>query len=206
MISSAYLRTPTRLLALFVVLGGLPLAALGWLTWRFLDQDRALEGQRIRERLENDASLLARESDRALAAWEDLLTASAPNVPATLRAEGVFLAFNQKGILRREGVASPITHWSIPALKRPRRFSPPPKPSSFAKARSQAPLRYIAKSLPPGTGRNAPQPSCGSPDAFANRISSRMRYSHHGGIVLELTAGPNSTNGRSRAQSGSAQS
>lgn len=107
MISSAYLRTPTRLLALFVVLGGLPLAALGWLTWRFLDQDRALEGQRIRERLENDASLLARESDHALAAWEHLLTASAPNVPATLRAEGVFLAFNQKGILRREGVALP---------------------------------------------------------------------------------------------------
>ncbi len=107
MISSAYLRTPTRLLVLFVVLGGLPLAALGWLTWRFLDQDRALEGQRIRERLENDASLLARESDRALAAWEDLLTASGPNVPATLRADGVFLAFNQKGILRSEGVALP---------------------------------------------------------------------------------------------------
>ena len=36
---------PIKLLALFLVLAGLPLATLGWLGWRLLDQDRALAGE-----------------------------------------------------------------------------------------------------------------------------------------------------------------
>ena len=47
-----WLRPPGRTLAVFLclmlVLGG----ALGWLGWQLLKQDRALEGQRVQERLE----------------------------------------------------------------------------------------------------------------------------------------------------------
>ena len=107
MIASRYLGTPARLLALFVVLGGVPLAALGWLAWRLLDQDRVLERQRVRERLENDASLLARESERALARWEDLLSGNEPSLAAALPAKSTFLVFDQKGVLRRKGLALP---------------------------------------------------------------------------------------------------
>jgi hypothetical protein len=46
------LAAPVRLLALFVVISGVPLVALGWLGWRVLQQDRALETQRLRERLD----------------------------------------------------------------------------------------------------------------------------------------------------------
>jgi signal transduction histidine kinase len=50
-----------RMLLLFLVLTGLPIAAFGWLGWRFLQQDRDLESQRQRERLQNASELLARE-------------------------------------------------------------------------------------------------------------------------------------------------
>ena len=66
MITRKHLAAPVKLLALFVLLAGIPLAALGWLGWRLLEQDRALETQRLRERLENAASLLAHELDRGL--------------------------------------------------------------------------------------------------------------------------------------------
>ena len=98
-----YLRTPARLLAMLGVLAVLPLSALGWLAWRFLEQDRALEGQRIRERLETDASLLARESESAILKWEDQIKASSPSLPK----ESVFLAFNQRGILSRKSTSLP---------------------------------------------------------------------------------------------------
>ena len=50
-----------RMLLLFLVLTALPIAAFGWLGWRFLQQDRDLESQRQRERLQNASELLARE-------------------------------------------------------------------------------------------------------------------------------------------------
>jgi hypothetical protein len=49
----AKLSAPVRLLTLFVLLAGVPLAALGWLGWKLVDQDRARENQREKERLEN---------------------------------------------------------------------------------------------------------------------------------------------------------
>ena len=48
-------RTLTVFLCLILVLGG----ALGWLGWRLLKQDRALEGQRLQERLELAADHMA---------------------------------------------------------------------------------------------------------------------------------------------------
>ncbi len=48
-------RTLTVFLCLMLVLGG----ALGWLGWQWLKQDRALEGQRLKERLESAADHMA---------------------------------------------------------------------------------------------------------------------------------------------------
>ena len=55
---------PLRLPVWFTVLAGIPLAALGWLGWRLLVQERALEQQRQRERLEDAAGTTAHDLDR----------------------------------------------------------------------------------------------------------------------------------------------
>lgn len=57
MVTRAFHAVPVKLLPLFLVLAGIPLAALGWLGWRLVEQDRVLEQQRLRERLENGANL-----------------------------------------------------------------------------------------------------------------------------------------------------
>jgi hypothetical protein len=48
-----HLSSPVALLALFLLVTGIPLVTVVRLgSWRLLDQDRALENQRVRERLE----------------------------------------------------------------------------------------------------------------------------------------------------------
>jgi hypothetical protein len=69
-------------------------------------QDRALERQRLRERLANDAGMLATESERALAAWEAVLTGVAQS-SAVAPSRDVFLVFSGEGMLRRGGVPLP---------------------------------------------------------------------------------------------------
>ncbi len=65
-----WLHPPGRLLVVFlclmVVLGG----ALGWLGWQWLKQDRALEGQRLQERLEQTADQIAAALQLSLADLE----------------------------------------------------------------------------------------------------------------------------------------
>jgi signal transduction histidine kinase len=106
MTTSRYFGPPARLLLLFVLLAGLPLAVLGWLGWRLLDQDRALEHQRVRDRLDNDASLLAAESGRVFSGWEALLGDAAVRASA-MPAGTIFLRFDSQGVVRNEGVALP---------------------------------------------------------------------------------------------------
>src|SRR5512137_547152 len=48
---------PSYVPAMFVILMLTLAAALYWLSWRLLQQDRALEGQRTRERLEHSVDL-----------------------------------------------------------------------------------------------------------------------------------------------------
>ncbi len=50
-------RPPRHLLMLFLVTTLVLALALGWLSWRLLQQDRALESQRIQERLQQVAPL-----------------------------------------------------------------------------------------------------------------------------------------------------
>src|SRR6266705_1408424 len=56
---SQWFRSPRYLLTLFLAIMLVLAATLGWLGWRLLEQDRALENQRTQERLENAADLIA---------------------------------------------------------------------------------------------------------------------------------------------------
>jgi signal transduction histidine kinase len=107
MITNQQFSTPKRLLVLFLVVAGIPFAALAWLGWRSLEQDRTLENQRSRERLENAASLLAHELDRGLASWEELIPSVAQGVAIELPLNSVLLVFDSGGIVRHQGVRLP---------------------------------------------------------------------------------------------------
>jgi len=118
-----------KLPVLFVVIAGIPVVALGWLGWRLLEQDRALESQRQRERLENAAGLLARELDRGLAAWEELLPAVMQGAPAALPADAAAMVFDGQGVRYARGVPLPyFPH--VPPL-------PAPSASLFAAAEAR---------------------------------------------------------------------
>ena len=61
------MRRSARWPAVLVVAGCLVFALLGGALWRLIEQERVVERARLRERLENGASLVVRESERALA-------------------------------------------------------------------------------------------------------------------------------------------
>jgi signal transduction histidine kinase len=93
---------------LFVLLSAIPLAAFGWLGWRTLKQDREIETDRKKERLDDAAGLLTREFDRALTAWEDLLRSALQNENSSdLPAGAVLVVFDSRGIVSRQGVRLP---------------------------------------------------------------------------------------------------
>jgi len=100
-------RNPLKLLALFVLLSGIPLVALGWLGWRVVQQDRALETQRVREQLDNAATLVTRELDRGLTAWEAMLAIGGVGQPVMLPPDAVFLLITADGVAQHQGVALP---------------------------------------------------------------------------------------------------
>ncbi len=107
MVSRSPHRAPVKLLALFVLLSAIPLAALGWLGWRVLQQDGSLESQRVRERLDNAASLVARELDRGLTVWEALLPAAAGGRAVALPPGTVFLLIATDGVVQQQGTPLP---------------------------------------------------------------------------------------------------
>jgi signal transduction histidine kinase len=77
---SQWFRPPRHLPALFVGIMVVLAVTLGWLSWRFLEQDRKLENQRIQERLETSADLigagLLRKIGETEAQLAELLTLS----------------------------------------------------------------------------------------------------------------------------------
>jgi signal transduction histidine kinase len=101
------LASPTKLLALFLVLSGIPLIALGWLGWRVLEQDRALEAQRSRDQLENAAGTLTRALERELTAWETLAQQAANGRPAEPPAGTTLLIFDGDGVMEQRGTNLP---------------------------------------------------------------------------------------------------
>ena len=74
----AWFRPARHLLALSLVVTMLPAAALFWLSWRSLEQDRLLEAQRIRTRSEQAADLIVTALEQRLAALEPRLHDVAP--------------------------------------------------------------------------------------------------------------------------------
>lgn len=77
-----WLRPPRHLLGLFLVVTVGPAIALAWLSWRILEQDRALATQRVQERIEHAADLITAAIERRLAGLEAQLPALAASPPA----------------------------------------------------------------------------------------------------------------------------
>jgi signal transduction histidine kinase len=71
---SRWFRPPRYLLTLFLAIMLVLAATLGWLGWRLLEQDRALESQRTQERLDNAADLIGASLLRKFSEREDQLT------------------------------------------------------------------------------------------------------------------------------------
>ena len=69
-----WLRPPRNLLVLFLGTTLVLTAGLGWLGWRLLQQDRAVEAQRVRDRLDSSADLITAEIRQTLSATEAQLT------------------------------------------------------------------------------------------------------------------------------------
>lgn len=99
-----------RLPALFALAGVIVLGGLTWMGWRLIGQDRALENQNIRDRLESASSLICRELDRSLAEWEN-----AQRAPAG----GVLVTFSSTGIVRQQGVPLPFQPFVAPPAEPP---------------------------------------------------------------------------------------
>ncbi|MDP2914796.1 MAG: hypothetical protein Q8O91_05020, partial [Candidatus Aminicenantes bacterium] len=68
------LRPPRNVLVLFIAVSAVSLSVLFWLSWRLLKQDRALENQRIQERLERAADLIVTSLDLGLSEIENRLS------------------------------------------------------------------------------------------------------------------------------------
>lgn len=69
-----WLRPPGRTLSVFLCLMIVLGAALGWLGWQWLKQDRALQGQRVQERLEQAADRISTALRQSLADLESELS------------------------------------------------------------------------------------------------------------------------------------
>ena len=86
-----WFRAPRRLPLLFLAMAVAPAVALLWLGWRLLEQDRALEAQRIHERLESAADLAGAQLRQAQAEIEEALMGV-----ASLPAREVAAALSQR--------------------------------------------------------------------------------------------------------------
>ena len=69
-----WFRSPRYVLTLFLAIMLVLAASLSWLSWRLLKQDRALESQRIQERLDNAADLITASLLRKLSESKDQFT------------------------------------------------------------------------------------------------------------------------------------
>jgi len=95
-----WLRPPRHILALFVVVAIVSASALGWLSWLLLDQDKAVERQRQRDRLEQAADRAASKMQSALAELDRLQSHDADSAPPGVI---VVTTGNQALLVRPEG-------------------------------------------------------------------------------------------------------
>jgi signal transduction histidine kinase len=95
-------RAPGKLLALFLLVVGVPFAALAWLGWYVIEQDSALEERRIRERLDSAAGLICGELDRKLASWAEALRGVAEGTPTNLPSDVACVVFDATRAVRHQ--------------------------------------------------------------------------------------------------------
>jgi two-component system phosphate regulon sensor histidine kinase PhoR len=95
-------RTPGKLLTLFLLVIGVPFAALAWLGWYVIEQDSALEERRIRERLDSAAGLICGDLDRKLASWAEALRGVAEGTPTNLPSDVACVVFDATRAVRHQ--------------------------------------------------------------------------------------------------------
>ena len=86
-----WFRPPRHLLALFLAVTIIPATALAWLSWRLVQQDRALASQRVQEQLEHAADLVAADFERRLADIQEQLPTLAASPPAGLPSDALIV-------------------------------------------------------------------------------------------------------------------
>jgi signal transduction histidine kinase len=92
---------PRHLLALFIAIVVLPAAALAWLAWRTFEQDRALERQRLHDRLEAAATSVASGLETGLDKLSRQLPALAAASSVLLPDDSVLLVVRDEGVGER---------------------------------------------------------------------------------------------------------
>src|SRR5438477_5061697 len=94
---SLWFRSPRYVLTLFLAIMLVLAASLSWLSWRLLKQDRALESQRIQERLDNAADLIAASLLRKFSESKDQFTSLLALSDSDLAARASDLAGQRAG-------------------------------------------------------------------------------------------------------------
>ncbi len=152
--------TPAGLSILFVLLAGIPLAALGWLGSRLLASEREVERQQRRELLDNSTAILTHEIDRSLSRWDDAAAAGTTGATAALPPDTVLLVFDSRGVVRSEGIRLPY----VPAVITE---AQPPGPD-LAASGSRPTATTRASRVSSGAGR-----SDANTETVENRIHAR---------------------------------
>ncbi len=96
-----WVRPPRHLLALFIAIIVLPAAVLAWLAWRTFEQDRALERQRLQERLAAAAASVVSGLEARLRELSRQLSAMAASADVSLPGDSVLLVARDEGISER---------------------------------------------------------------------------------------------------------
>ncbi len=113
-------RAPHRLLVLILVVTLIPAAALIWLSWRILEQDRVLERQRLQDRLERTADAVSAALARRLSDIEERLPTLWNNPPSPLPDDAVLVSFGSAAVDARP--ADRLSYWPVvpPPVEPPR--------------------------------------------------------------------------------------
>jgi len=113
-----WLRPPGRTLTVFLCLMLVLSGALGWLGWQLLKQDRALEGQRLQERLELAADQMAVALQQSLTDLESYLS-FLPSPGAKEPPTGVIVLQVTKGTVNAYPSGSLLYYPVIPGGREP---------------------------------------------------------------------------------------
>jgi signal transduction histidine kinase len=114
-----WFRPPRHLLALFIAIIVLPAAVLAWLAWRTFEQDRALERQRLRERVETAAASVVSGLESRLDELARQLPELAASADVSLPDDSVLLVTRSDEIVERPS-GRLLYFPRIPKASRPR--------------------------------------------------------------------------------------